>query len=449
MNDHAEDNDLRQQIARHQAFVDAVDGRREWTWDIWSMWIDEVKYLTPEGNNVARWAVSVLEGSLGPNFLRDRKAVALLETLGLWPLFSRSPIPWDYANLIQFAAQLEFLELANSGFIRQLRRNLTLEWWAHAQLQLDTACLGLLAGWQTQLEPTLVTGKPGDILFVRDQKHLFVEARLRYQPLAEQLSERFFYSMCLLRGYLELQYSVYITGKVGESLPTKKIAQLRQRLEEAAQTTNRDGSEQKVEDQERGMDLKVSKEVPPVGITLLESAPIPPPGLDLLSECLDEKDVEYQGAVPPWVRIEERAGLWQFSGLANLSAEQRLDFLSSYLHDTLISSLNLAGMILSPRLLLASQTPLTARRTRIEKASGMVVRCPIPGTRVRETIIIPREGHLTADAQLLASLFEKEDDLLNWLLAQVGQSPFNALVHDLYLDRDAPAPHEPMLWAET
>ncbi len=128
MNDHVEDSDIRQQIARHQAFVDAVDGRREWTWDIWSLWIDEVKYLTPEGKNVARWAVSVLERSLGPHFLRNRKAVALLEALGLWPLFSRSPIPWDYANLVQFAAQIEFLELAKGGFMRQLRRNLTLEW---------------------------------------------------------------------------------------------------------------------------------------------------------------------------------------------------------------------------------------------------------------------------------------------------------------------------------
>lgn len=96
-------------IAQHQTLVDMVEGRREWTWDIWSMWIDEVKYLTPEGQAVARWAVSVLERSLGPNFLRDRKAVALLGDLGLWPLFSRSPIPWDYASLVQFAAQIEFL----------------------------------------------------------------------------------------------------------------------------------------------------------------------------------------------------------------------------------------------------------------------------------------------------------------------------------------------------
>jgi len=423
-----------------------MEGKRSWTWDIWSLWIDENEYLTTEGRSVGRWAVSVLERSLGPNFLRNQKNVALLEALGLWPLFSRSPIPWDYANLIQFAAQVELIKPANSGLMRQLRHNLTLEWWAHAQLQLDTACLGQHEGWQAQLEPPLVTGKPGDVLFVHDQKHLYIEARLRYQLSAEQLSERFFHYMVRLRGYLELQYSVYITGKTGEPLPMQKISQLRQRLEKAAQETHRSGSEQWVEDPERGMRLKVSKEVPPVGVTLLESAPVPPPGLDLLSECLDEKNVEYQGAVPPWVRIEERAGLWQFSELANLSTEQRLDFLSSYLQGTLTTSPNLAGVILSPRLLLASQTPLIARRARIEQASGIAVRCLIPGTRVRETIIIPREGHPTvaADAKLLAGLFEKEDDFLNWLLTQSGQPKFNALVRDLSPGANAPAPHEPM-----
>ncbi len=158
MSKQAEDTDIRQQIARHQAFVDAGDGRRKWTWGIWTMWIDENEYLTTEGQGVAHWAVSVLERSFGPSFLHTPEAVPLLGALGLWPLYSRSPIPWDYANLIQFAAQIELLKLANSGFMRQLRRNLTLEWWAHAQLQLDTACLGLHEGWQAQLE-----GGPGSL----------------------------------------------------------------------------------------------------------------------------------------------------------------------------------------------------------------------------------------------------------------------------------------------
>src|SRR5260221_13931552 len=114
MSDQAEDTDSRQQTARHQAFVDAGDGRCKWTWDIWSMWIGENEYLTKEGRSVARWAVSILEGSLGPDFLQARGAVALLEALSLWPLFSRSPIPWDYANLVQFAAQIELIKLANS-----------------------------------------------------------------------------------------------------------------------------------------------------------------------------------------------------------------------------------------------------------------------------------------------------------------------------------------------
>jgi hypothetical protein len=165
--------------------------------------------------------------------------------------------------------------------MRKLRHNLTLEWWAHAQLQLDTACLGLLAGWQAQLEPPLITGKPGDVLFVRDQKHLFVEARLRYPPSAEQFSEKFFLHMYYLISDLELQYSVHIAGEIGEPLLPRKVAQIHQRLEEAAQVTSQDSSEQWVEDQEKGLRLRISKEATPAGIARL-SMSIPPLSLDLL-----------------------------------------------------------------------------------------------------------------------------------------------------------------------
>jgi hypothetical protein len=148
-------------------------------------------------------------------------------------------------------------------------------------------------------------------------------------------------------------------------------------------------------------------------------------------ECLEEKNVEYQGAVPPWVRIEERAWLWQFSELAALpSPEARLVFLVTHFRDKLTSSSNLAGMILSPKLLLASQRPPDAPR--IERDGGITVRHPIPGRRVRETIIIPRVEHPTAaaEAEMLASWYEKEDTLLDRLLDQSEQPKFNTLVRD-------------------
>ncbi len=419
-------------IAQHHAFVYAVEGRRKWTWDIWSMWIDEVEYLTTEGRSVAHWAVSVLEHSLGPNFLHDRKAVPLLEALGLWPLFSRSPIPWDYANLLQFAAEIEILKLDNSSIMKKLCSNLVLEEWAHVQLQLDTACLGLLAGWQAQLEPPLVTGKPGDVCFVCDQRQLFIEARLRHPSRAGLLREQFFTSMVLFIGGLELQYPMHITGEIGEPPPTKMIAQLCQRLKEAAQATSQDGSEQWVEDKERGTRLRVSKEALPAGVARL-SMSIPPLSLSLLLECLDEKNDEYRGAVAPWVRIEERAGLWQFSELADLpSPEARLVFLVSYFREKLASSSHLAGMILSPKLLLTLQATPSARSSQIERDGGIAVRCPLPGRRIRETMIIPREEHPTASAEveMLARWYEKEDDLLNWLLDRSGQPAFNAFVRD-------------------
>jgi hypothetical protein len=69
-------------------------------------------------------------------------------------------------------------------------------------------------------------------------------------------------------------------------------------------------------------------------------------------------------------------------------------------------------------------------RGEIEQAST-VNRCPVPGNRLRETIIILQAGVSQAEqeAQIFAEWYAHEDTWLDWALAKFGHSPFEALFH--------------------
>jgi hypothetical protein len=61
---------------------------------------------------------------------------------------------------------------------------------------------------------------------------------------------------------------------------------------------------------------------------------------------------------------------------------------------------------------------------------GIAVRCPIPGHRVRETIIVPQAGLHEAEADTFADWYAHEDSWLDWALQQLGYASFDTLVQE-------------------
>src|SRR4051812_37055659 len=123
-------------LARHVAFAEVLQGERPMEWSDWAMPIYDSQCLTPPGLQVALWAVETLQRFLGAEFLRRPTAVLTLNELGLWPA---NDVPWVYANLFQFAAQLSLLDLS-STHLRRLVRNMKKQDmqfsdWVHLLLQ--------------------------------------------------------------------------------------------------------------------------------------------------------------------------------------------------------------------------------------------------------------------------------------------------------------------------
>ncbi len=72
--------------------------------------------------------------------------------------------------------------------------------------------------------------------------------------------------------------------------------------------------------------------------------------------------------------------------------------------------------------------PPDALIERVERGGGIALRCPIPGHRFREMIIVARAGESGTDAQTFADWYAHEDTWLDWALAQLGHPPFNELL---------------------
>lgn len=113
-------------VAHHRTFTEVLQGDRPMMWSDWALLFEDSQCLTPSGLPVARWAVSVLERTLGGDFLQRATAASKAHpvfSLAFWP--GANDVPWVYANLFQLAAQIELLTHSRSKNWREIQQTLS------------------------------------------------------------------------------------------------------------------------------------------------------------------------------------------------------------------------------------------------------------------------------------------------------------------------------------
>ncbi len=437
-------------LKRHRAIVDAFEGRRPMDWSIWDLFTDDSTCLTSDGRRVAHWAVETLQRMLGNDFLQRVKAKMATQHVpeglepGLHPVFSlgfwpANDVPWVYANVIQMATQLHLFQqnISTNRFglvLKDLRENLQPITWVGALLQLEVASLGLQAGWTLEFEPSLGNTHSADVCFTRDSARLLVETTSMRMSDAERKALAFYQRLGRQLMNLEWQDGVRIMGFLGWSRAEEEMKQWFREIEAAARITGQDGTTRQVAGPHEGL-LTIFR---PTEAAAGEPWEITSPTeeariLERLVARLQDKQKQAKGsAMPVWVRLDEYAGLWQATRLVGMTLEELLTVLAPFLQQKLSSYPALAGVILAPAVLWNGGVPLEEQRLQMELHGGRAVRCPIPGNRVRETIIVPQTSLSQAgrDAQMLADWYAHEDSWLDWALQQVGHPRFDALVQE-------------------
>ena len=435
-------------LVRHRAFAEVLEGRRPMDWSDWSMFIHESRCLTSDGQHIALWAVNIIQRVLGEDFLQ-RAAESVVKrslrteiesgnhpifSLGLWPA---NDVPWVYANLIQLAAQLTLLNRPGANFRRvrnTLHRNLDPINWVSVLLQLEIASLGLRAGWTIQLEPHLGTGRYADVRLAQDATQLLVETVSMRMSDDERKALAFFRRLSMQLMALEMQFGVRISGSLGDALPEQMeaIAQWLDDCEEAARATAQDGISREIPGPNRSQVHIVCQTEPMEGESWrLTGIPVSEDTWGRLVARLQDKNRQVAGGIAPvWIRLDEYAGLWHFTPLQNMTLTEKLEALAPALQMELEAFPNLAGIVLSPAVLWAGNIPLNSLRENLKQSGGIAVRCPLPGHRVRETIIVSQAGRYETEADIFADWYIHEDSWLDWALQQMGYTTFNTIVQE-------------------
>lgn len=418
--------------ARHKALAEVLQGTQSMEWSHWTLPVYDSQCLTPQGLQVALWAVETLQRALGENFFQGTALSGShpIYSLGLWP--GMNDVPWVYANLFQLAAQIRLLDLPHVHFEdiqKIMSRSKQPHEWIHSLLQLEIAGLGLKAGWQILFEPELGTGKRADISLSRLSTRLLVETLSMSLSKKERNALSSFRNLSWQLLQLEWQYGVQISGSIGDPLSQEHKTQWLQDIETAVCATSQDGAPRVVLSPAKGR-VEIGRETTTTGSVHLESAPVETNVGMRLIERLADKNEQFAGAEPAWVRLDEYAGLWQSTSLQGVTLSEKLNVLTPFLQQALASFSNVAGVILAPAVLWAGNAPPETLSERIESSGSIAVRSPLPGHRVRESIIVAQAAQPYKHAGVFADWYEQEATWLDWALEQLGHPPFPALVQD-------------------
>lgn len=421
-----------EQIRLRKIIIEGLETNQVGSWSLFEAAILYNSHrLTPAGRDTVRWAIGILQGILGDDFIQKAAEASSPHSIFDLYLGLAYDLPQAYANLFHFAAEINLLQSKEGWSIVHdaLRSDFRREIWLPSLLQLEVAALGLHEGWHIKLERPLPNGGRTDVVLAKETTKILVETKAMLLSGPEQESEAYFYQMIEELLSLAWKYGVRITSNnIGSPLPAEAQKQWIEVITAAASKTEQDGETRMVQGPSGGQ-VKITKETALPGISPLAGSPVETDVGRRLYFLLRDKNDQYEGAGPAWVHLGDYGGLWESSSLQGKSLSEKLDILTPYLQTRLARFPNLAGVILSPGKRALNNSPIEPLDVPMERNGGIAIRCLMPETnQIRESIIVTRLGEVTEQARIFADLYQQESGWLGWALKKFGKLPFNELV---------------------
>jgi hypothetical protein len=413
--------------AQHEDLARVLRGEQPMGWTEWAMHFHESSCLTPMGRNVAQWAVETLQRFLGGNFLQRAAGQHPIFSFDLWP---ENDVPRVFANLFQLASQITLLGDRVKPLRKIMRQNLDTPSWTHSLLQLEVASLGLRAGWTSTFEPDLPNGGRADLHLEAGSATLLVEiASMGFSDPERQalaFDREVFWK---IRG-IEMHHAVQILGSIGEVTSQTNIDRWIDDIEVAAIATARDGSPHNVRGPNGGV-VQVTRDSLALEPVRLEGSPVITDTWSRLAARINEKARQTADSGPVWLRLEDQAGIWFFTPIQNMSLSEKLATLGLALREAIDPFPHLAGIILSPGVMLAGKViQAEICEMSVLESPAAALRYPLPTHRFRESIILARTEKPDAGYATFVDWYRHETTWLDWALEQLGFPSLSTLAFD-------------------
>jgi hypothetical protein len=386
------------------------------SWDLYRKMADS-PLSNPARRQATLWALQKLEERMGPDWLER-----------YWEAAGHVPAEVNLggahvgalASLLELALRLYLLTgTPGIGSVRkEMRNDLRDDRRRHAALQLELAGLAMRSGFSAALEHR--SGRqtpPSDALLQRDKIALRVET---FAVILDQHSQEgrsyWDHVMGAIRR-INVQFDVDVAGDLGERQDDDDLAELLRLIEAAAQIAAETRQETPVMFRQANLRVLPSGSMP----YELRSAVETSQGWPRVEARLLQKATQAARAGGGWLRADLMDGTWQFTPWARAGLRDKIDQISTLINPALSRIDGVAGIVVSSGACQA-QGQFRGLSTRTADRSYGFVRT-LPGSRVRETMIIPVTAAGRKEADSWAELYNLEDTWLDWALSRADLPP--------------------------
>lgn len=382
------------------------------SWEILHAMMDAPNGRSEAWRQAGHWALDVLEAELGtgwPEIVRAKNPT------GGAPLLARAAgYAVAYAEILELALRLRLLRKVNgrAKLWRTLRKDPRPEQLLHCGLQLEVASLALRSAAIPELEPPPREDKPADVAVTIGGRRILIETRglLTSAEWRRQndWTDRTFEQI----RHIEFSHAVRCEGEITVLLDEQQTERLLTSIETHARL------------------LAARIEPPPIRIAGVavnvvpqsqqpaKSLKGPRTGGDswarLEAGIRDKVEVAMESGAN-WLRLDDRDGLWQFTGWSTKSLPDKLLMLDGPVRPMLGK---LDGIVLSCGALLAQGTFADED---VQLAPDLVaLRRRLPFMRVRETLILANHADALPALEAFDAYYADEPLWLDWALDRVS-----------------------------
>jgi len=402
--------------------------------------------VTVAGRATLSWAIDVLRGAFGENWLTDNaltsQTVPLLH--GDWhPLANRRVV----VRVLELAARIELVRgqpgmgalLAEAHHIRP-KRNAVLRDFQHLLLELEVAALAIMDGWTVSHERPLPSGRKPDLWLSRNGIDYVIEVTALSFDREFRTVETWTDGLFAALRTLEYYHHVATASCADEVLDDQATDQWLADIEQAAQLTSIDGVHRTVRSGSNTVEIAPDGQLPDMRST----GPLQQQDVwARVGTRLEEKANQTCGGPPAWLRLDDVGALFKLTDWSTRPLTQRLEQLADNVAISLADAPHVRGVILTGAVQYAADGAVGATawaksgrmvgvpdqnpsRQRLAEGPAALWRI-LPGSWQRLSFVIPtRHDHivLPAGTGLEPGLWYAEEPAwLDRALSHLGQSP--------------------------
>ncbi|TVZ06305.1 hypothetical protein EAS64_02415 [Trebonia kvetii] len=383
------------------------------TWDMYRAMAGS-PHVTPARRQATLWALEQLEQHMGQDWPERYWEAAghVPEEVNLGGSHVAA-----LGSLLDLALRLRLLA-GTPGLAsvqKEMRTDLRDDRRRHAALQLEVGGLARRCGAAVALENRVTAAAPpSDVLIRYGATALRVETFAVILDQNSRESRAYWDQMTAAIMRISAQFGVDVAGDLGGRLGEEDAAELLALIEEAARLACETGRQ--VPLAFRGADLRVL--LRGGGPSELRGGIESGRGWPRVEGRLLQKAAQAARAGGGWLRTDLMDGTWQFTEWARAALHEKTAEIGKLLKPALARVDGVAGIVISSGACFA-QGAFRGLSTRTPDRCYGFVR-PLPGHRVRETMIIPVTPAGRIEADIWAELYGSEDTWLGWGLSQAG-----------------------------